>query len=343
MHTEATEFRLPSTYSRLVARVARLSERDLGKLLRNTGLPESILMPGDETHITGEQQLQIMKNGREILGSADFGLRLGEQLQPSSHGPLGYLALSSPDLLSALQALRDYLPLRMPWVAIDISLRDQQIHCELRLRVAIDGNVFAKVTMAECFAMTLQSFVEALLGRPVTEAVINFAHPPPAHAGLYDRFLHSPFSFAAPVTRYTLPDSLATAPNVTSDNESYRLTQELCNRLLEQSPRSLSSMTDRVRTLMLLRPIESIGEADIANGLYVSKRTLARRLEAEGSSYRRIRESFLEELARRYLLEPRQTVETVAASLGYHDAAAFRKAFKRWTGITPREFRQSAA
>jgi AraC-like DNA-binding protein len=94
---------------------------------------------------------------------------------------------------------------------------------------------------------------------------------------------------------------------------------------------------------MLLRPIESIAEADIANGLFVSKRTLARRLEAEGSSYRRIRENFLEELARRYLLEPRQTVETVAAPLGYHDAAAFRKAFKRWTGITPKEFRQGAA
>ncbi|MFT4873453.1 AraC family transcriptional regulator ligand-binding domain-containing protein [Congregibacter sp.] len=342
MSLDANEFLLPSTYSRIVARVAQLQERDLSKLLLGTDLPETILMPADETFISGEQQLQIMKNGRELLGSADFGLRLGEQLQPSAHGPLGYLALCSPDLLSALYALRDYLPMRMPWVAIDIDVSKERILCELRLRMSIDGNAFAQVTMAECFAMVLQSFVEAVLRRPASEAIIEFAHRPPPHAQRYDNFLHAPYSFDCNSNSYVLPGELATAANATSDNASFRLTQQLCNALLEQTPRSSSSMADRVRTLMLLRPIESIGEPEIARALFVSKRTLGRRLECEGTNYRRIREQFLEELARRYLLEPRQTVDTVAASLGYNDAAAFRKAFKRWTSMTPKNYRQSS-
>ncbi|WP_439106170.1 AraC family transcriptional regulator ligand-binding domain-containing protein [Congregibacter sp.] len=339
--SDASDFQLPSTYARIIARVAKLQERDLYKLLVGTGLPASILMPGDETFISGDQQLQIMHNGRELLGSADFGLRLGEQLHPSAHGPLGYLALCSPDLMSALFALRDYLPLRLPWVAIDINVSNETIHCELRIQMSIDENSYAQITIAECFAMVLQSFVEAVLRRPATEAVINFAHHKPAHAQCYDQFLHAPYRFEVEQSSYILPGELANAPNATSDNASFRLTQQLCNSLLEQTPRSGSSMADRVRTLMLLRPIESIAEPDIARALFVSKRTLGRRLQTEGTSYRRLKDQFLAELARRYLLEPRQTVEGVAASLGYHDAAAFRKAFKRWTGMTPKLYRQT--
>jgi len=342
MPHKSADFLLPSTYSRIVARVAQLQERNLGKLLRDTDLPDSILMPGDETYITGEQQLQIMRNGRALLGSPDFGLRLGEQLKPSAHGPTGYLALSSPDLLSALNALSDYLPLRMPWVAIDLSLSAGEIVSEFRARISLDQDAFTRTTMGECFAIVLQSFVEAVLGRPATDATIEFAHAAPAHAELYSQYLHAPFQFDCAQTRYRLPGELASAPNTTGDTASYRLTQQLCNTLLAQTPRSPSTMEDRVRTLMLLRPIESINEAEVASSLFVSKRTLARRLETEGTGYRQIRDQFLEQLARRYLLESNQTVDTVAASLGYHDAAAFRKAFKRWTGITPRDFRAAA-
>jgi len=339
MALPATEFPIPSSYSRIIARVVNLQERDLGKLLRNTDLPESILMPGDETRISGQQQLQILENGQRLLNSPDFGLRLGKLLQPSAHGALGYLILSSPDLLSALQALRDYLPLRLPWVAIDLAVDDDTIHCQLRFEMPQDDNLFARTTIAECFAMFVQSIVESVLGRPATEATIAFGHQAPIHAKSYGEYLHGLVCFACQGTSYHLPAKLAGAANTLGDNETYRLTQELCNKLLEQTPRSASTMADRVRTLLLLSPIESSTETEVARNLFVSKRTLARRLEKEGTGYRQIREQFLQELARRYLLESNQTVDTVAASLGYGDAAAFRKAFRRWTGMTPQEFR----
>lgn len=338
----STAFHIPSTYSRVVARVTGLPERDLGKLLHNTGLPESILNPGDESHVSGDQQLQILENGYRLLGQPDFGLRLGQQLQPSAHGPLGYLALSSPTLFSALKALRDYLPMRLPWVAVDLSLDESAIQCELRFLMAVEGNQFAQTTLAECFAMVIQSLVEEVLGRAADDADITFAHAPPTHAALYGNYLHAPFKFTGERNRYRLPARLANTPNTKGDNAAYRLTAQLCNTLLAQKPRSASSMADKVRTLLLLRPIESSGEAEIASSLFVSKRTLARRLCAEGTGYRQLRDQFLRELACHHLLDPRQTIDTVAAALGYHDAAAFRKAFRRWTGQTPGAYRRSA-
>ena len=126
---------IPSSYSRIVARELGLMERDLPRLLRGTGLPVDILLPGDETRLSGRQQLRILDNGRRMLDTPEFGLRLGQRLGPSAHGPLGYLALSSPDLITALESLRDYLPVRVSLVELEVALEAAWLNCTLRIRV----------------------------------------------------------------------------------------------------------------------------------------------------------------------------------------------------------------
>ena len=338
MDESTINFPIPSTYARIIARVLNLPERDLGRLLQDTDLSTDILMPADETHISGEQQLRIMQNGRRIMARPEFGLILGQQLQPSAHGPLGYLALSSPDLMSSLESLRDYLPVRLPLVALDLKPEPDWIRCQLKIN--IDAHADEQRVAAECFVMVIQSLVEEVLGRQVTEATMSFTHQTPDYVSCYAQYLHSPFQFDSDSTSYLIPASLAHAPNVAGDTSAYRLAQQLCNKLLEQSPRSASSMAERVKTLLLMNPIESVSEPDVAQALYVSKRTLGRRLAGENTSYRKIRDQLLGELARRYLLESSQTVESVAAHMGYSDSAAFRKAFRRWTGMAPADYRK---
>lgn len=337
------DFPIPSTYSRIIARVLELPEKELPRLLAGTGLATDILMPGDETYVSGKQLLTILENGQRLRGSPDFGLRLGQQLQLSAHGPLGYLALSSPDLISALEAMQDYLPTRLPFVSIEVRREPEWIACEYKYRMDMERSPQAQHIMSESFAMVLQSVVEEVLGYELEQGQISFEHNAPVHQHLYGEYLHSPFSFSRNSTAFRIPIELARAPNASGDSEAYRLTQQLCNKLLEQQPPTSGSMADQVRTLFLLRPIEAMTETEVAKALFVSKRTLARRLDAEHTNYRKIREQFLQALAQRYLLEPGQTVDSVAASLGYNDAAAFRKAFRRWTGITPKLFRQHIA
>ena len=80
----------------------------------------------------------------------------------------------------------------------------------------------------------------------------------------------------------------------------------------------------------------------MARALYISKRTLARRLEKEGSGFRQIRDRVLSEMAVRHLQDTTLTVEAIAALLGYHDTANFRRAFRRWHGVPPNEFRRQS-
>lgn len=329
---------IPSSYSRIVARELALQEKDLPRLLRDTGLPVEILLPGDETRLTGRQQLQLLDNAQGMLDRPELGLRLGQQLQPSAHGPLGYLALSSPDLMTALESLRDFLPARLPMVKLDLQLGGDLLCCSLEIK--LEANREQQRIFHECFALVVQSFVEAVLGRPVIEAKIEVAHPRPAYYAAYEDYLHSPVEFSCDGNRYLLPGRLARVPNVSGDPELYSLAQELCLKLLNQVPDVALSTTDRVRHMLLMRTPGSITETDVARAMFISKRTLARRLEQEGSSYRRIRETLLAEMAARHLQESGLSVEAVAAMLGYNDAAAFHKAFRRWYGQSPGQFRR---
>ena len=338
MNTKPDEFPIPSTYSRIIARILGLQERQLPTLLNGTGLATDILMPGDETYITGQQQLRVMANGQRILNSPAFGLYLGAQLQPSAHGPLGYLALSSPDLMGSLESLRDFLPVRLPLVSLEISMDADWLVCALQIKLAAKYAV--RRAMCESFVLVVQALVEEVLGRHVTEAQIEFDHPEPPYRSLYNQYIHAPFSFSCDRVAYRIPASMAHAPNTCGDSEAYRVAQDFCTKLLKNRPHFKRSISDSVRTLLLAQPQGTADEESVARALYVSKRTLARRLRGEDTSYRAIREQALSELSGRYLLESKQSIESIAALLGYHDSAAFRKAFKRWRGTTPSEFRR---
>ena len=333
---DSQRLQIPSSYSRIIARMLGLQERGLPGLLVGTGLPVSILQPGDETLISGDQQVQVLANGHRLMRGPGFGLAMGAQLGPASHGPVGYLSLASPDLHSALKAYADFIPARLPLIDLRVTLSRHWLECSYD--VLVDAPDYIRHGMAESFAVSVQAIVEEILRRDAVEAEIAFSHPEPEYADRYAEVLHGTWSFEQEQIFYRLPASLSTVANTTGDSEAVRLAGELCNGLLQQARESASS-SDRVRTLLLTVPQSTISEEQVARSMFVSKRTLARRLAREGTGYRQLRDEVLCELAGRFLRQTNRSVESIAVSLGYNDSAAFRKAFRRWTGTSPAAFR----
>ena len=337
INTDDTFF-IPSSYSRIIARELALQEKSLPRLLQGTNLPQTILLPGDETRLTGWQQLRILKNARQLSANNDFGLRLGNRLQPSAHGPIGYLVMASPDLITALHGLRDFLPIRLPFVQLELENNGRWASCMLKHQLPVRDD--DKQMMSECFAMLIQSLVETVLGRSVSEAIFNFDYPTPSNSAVYSQYIHSQIRFNRSRTSVSLPANLLAEPNAAGDSGSYSIAQELCRKLMAQVNSSTLTVSDRVRRLLLSQTMGAMNESDIAEAMFVSKRTLGRRLATENTSYRGILEKLLAELAAHHLQDERLTVEAIAALLGYHDSANFRRAFRRWYGLTPSEFRK---
>ena len=337
---ESTEQLLvPGSYSRIVARQLGLQERDLPRLLRGTGLPDNILFPGDSSHVKAVQQMRLLENALHIAGAPEFGLQLGRSLQPASHGPMGYLVLSSPDVVSALDAFANFLPLRLPFSSVDITREREWLVCTLGLK--IDPSPEVRRMLQECFALMLQAVVESVLGRHLTESMIGLAHPEPEYHSLYFEYFHVPVAFSQAQSTFQIPISLARVVNTSGHSDSYAVAQELCLDLLEKMPVSTLSAADQVRRLLLSGPMGTLTLNDVARAMFITKRTLQRRLGREGTSYRDIIETLSANLAARHLLESEMTVEAVATLLGYYDTAAFRKAFNRWYGRSPGEYRVS--
>src|SRR5690606_21404504 len=87
-------------------------------------------------------------------------------------------------------------------------------------------------------------------------------------------------------------------------------------------------------------PEQNLTEADVAAAMFISKRTLARRLQSEGVSFRQIREEVIIDLAKSYLSDTELPIDRIATLLDYHDSSSFRRAFKRATGTAPLAFRR---
>jgi AraC-like DNA-binding protein len=95
-----------------------------------------------------------------------------------------------------------------------------------------------------------------------------------------------------------------------------------------------------------IEPMLGVGEIGIdrvARELGMSRQTLYRRLKAEGTTFEEILDAKRRQLAIRYLGMDRVAVKAAAYRLGFSDPAAFSRAFKRWTGTSPSEFRAAAA
>lgn len=329
---------IPSNYSRLIARVLGLHVQDLNKLLALTQLSSEQFLK-EETLLTPQQQIQILHNALRLSNDEAFGLRLGKQLTPPTHGAMGFLANSSPDLLTAVKAFQAFSPTRMSFTRLEIKESEEWLTCYYYIDIEVSEDI--RRCLSEVSAMIFFECAEFILGRPLDEAETSFDHAAPSYLEQYQQFLPGHFNFSAPEVMIKVPMSLCRIPNVSANHENYLLALRQCEVMLAQLHSNKDTYQYQVQKMMLSHPPGVLCEEEAAAALFVSKRTLARKLSSEGTGFRKIREEILSQQAVGYLRDSKMSVDAIAALLNYHDSANFRRAFKRWFKLSPDQFRQT--
>ena len=330
---------IPTNYTRLIAQSLGLQAKGLPELLRGTHLTVEQLLD-DTTRLTTEQQITIVENALAISGDPWLGLRLGKRLTPAVHGPMGYLLSSSPDLMAAIEAFRAFLPTRAGFIQLDLKQRDGF----LIILCTLDADMSPEVGrfMAEICALAMLSCAEFIIGRPAHEAEMYFAHPDPGPEAGYRDYIPGACFFSNGQLEMRFPLALCRIPNVMANHETYAVARQQCEAILASLNGAPDSCRRQIETMMLSLPVGTLTEEDAAAALFISKRTLARRLKQEGTGFREIRDEILAKQAKRHLRDGRLSVESIASLLNYHDSASFRRAFKRWSGMTPDRYRQES-
>ncbi|MQW92023.1 helix-turn-helix domain-containing protein [Acinetobacter sp. dk771] len=327
---------IPSNYARLIGRELALNIRELPQLLQFTQLSPERLMQ-DETLLTARQLVQILQNSVALSEHADFGLRLGQRLTPTTHGAMGFLVNSSPNLLMALKAFQEFIPTRISFARLNLEYTENSVHLSLYFDFQLSEQVHR--LLAETCAVIIFECAEFIVGRPMHEAEICFAHAEPDYHQAYAQYLPGTYSFSAAEIKATFPLSLCHIPNASANQDSYLLALQQCESMLQQLKPSKQSYVYLIKKMMLSSSLHELSEEQIAAALFMSKRTLARKLAAEGTSFKEIKDAILSEQAGRYLTDSPLSVDAIATLLNYHDSSNFRRAFKRWFGVTPNEYR----
>ncbi len=262
--------------------------------------------------------------------------------RPLRRGSFEFLCravLSAPTLELALERIARFLHVVLDDLSVEIETSGRAavivISEEQAPPVGAAGRIFAY----EWLLRMIHGLAAWLVAHPLPLDEVAFPYPPPLHVADYELVFAPRHTFDAPRLEARFPVEWLALP-VRRDEAALTL-------FLADAPASITTLYRRDRALALrvrehLRAAlpEQLTLPTLARRMFLSPRTLHRRLEDEGTSFRAIKDSLRRELAVDWLTKTARPLGRIGADLGFADAAAFYRAFAAWTGCGPREFRQ---
>jgi len=306
---------------------------DAAAVLAAAGVARSDL-EDPERHLDAQAAFSAFEGAVEQLGD-DLGLRMAELYEPGAFAVLDYLAQSSETLGAALERLVRYEPIHQNCMRTSVRTHAGQAFVEQRyalpqLRVA---------ALAESNLATLVTIGRRLTSGRWRPTRVAFAHAPPADPGRRRRFFGCEVEWDAELDAIVLDAAQLELPVVRADSALATTLEAHAQAMLARvgGPETISA---RVREAIVRRlPDGQPGLEPLAAELAMSPRTLQRRLAAEGESLQGVLTEVRAELALRYVRDTSWSMDEVALMLGFSEGRAFRRAFKRWHGETPKHFR----
>lgn len=264
-----------------------------------------------------------------------LGLEFGRRLNISTHGILGYAVLSSANLGKAIQfALRYY---RVLGLAFELELVEGGERVELRACESVPLGMVARFA-AESLLASLFSIARFLVGEELSGLQVGFAHAAPPHAARYAEVFGVPVAFDQPWHWLSLPRTYLDRPMALANPATVQMCEQQCQALLANLEVQ-DGLLARVRRLLLSRPGEFPDLDSAARALHTSGRSLRRHLAQLGTSYQQVLDDVRKRLALEYLANTQLPMFEIAGLLGFSDPSNFRRAFKKWTGRLPSDFR----
>ncbi|SER03048.1 transcriptional regulator, AraC family [Solimonas aquatica] len=262
------------------------------------------------------------------------GLAIGAGVQPRHVGVLGYLVLACANLGEAMLAYQRYE--RLFYGLSLVEVRAEGASMSLRWPPTQAAAIADETAIA-----ALVTFLRRQLDRPAGPERVGFLHgADAAHARACEDFFGCPVDFGSSHTEVRFPKAYLGISMPQHEPGLRALLDRQAQALLEALPEP--GDFDRAVQQVLLRQLPE-GEVNIervAAALHQSARTLQRRLERTGLSWQQLLDRTREQLARQYLEDRGLSLAEIALLLGYAEQSAFTRAFRRWTGRTPRAFRQ---
>jgi AraC-like DNA-binding protein len=264
-------------------------------------------------------------------------LHLAQSAELGSVDVLFYIIVSSPTLGAGYARLSQYQKLINDSTAVDLMTDGETA----TLRHRMPGGLVVPRQSAEFIVAAWLRVGRAATDVEWAPLEVRFAHPSPPDTADHASFFRAPLRFSMGENALVFSKALLDLPCSRSDPALLSVLDRYASDLLDHSPRG-GSFADRARAALAEEMRGGEPRAvKVAARLKMSVRSLNRLLAGEGTTYRELLDQIRKELAARHIAGNRISIAEVAFLLGFSELSAFYRAFHRWTGQTPAEFRKS--
>jgi AraC-like DNA-binding protein len=270
-----------------------------------------------------------------------FPYRTGLRAHLSAYGMYGFAILSSMNYRQTMQFAINYHLLATPLTIMQFSENNGCGIWQLNpiSNTRIDARLYKFIVEMQ-FGIIL-SLHRDVMGPSFSAREFHVAYPQTNDAEEYRAVFGAPVSFGQSANRLLFDAGWLDGTPRLGNEITYSTVANLCNGQIAefQFHRGLAG---KIRQNLMLNLMQPMNLEDVAKNLNMSARTLRRKLREEDTSFRQLVDELRRDLALKYLRDTDLTVEDIAETLGFSDAANFRHAFRRWTNAAPHEFRSVA-
>ena len=317
--------------------VANRSSLSVDTLLEKAGLSsEQINDPKSQLSLSQfDNILDVMK---EASRDPAMGLHHGLTISLASLHTLGTLIATSSNLRQVLGHYTKYKDLVSPHISFDLVQTGSETHITYKGRPESSNKpIYAEIEMA-----SLLSIGRALSSRDHFKlSAVHFRHAKPEYAEEYERIFKSTVLFSQKQTKFIILDRILDKPLLGALPEANRKAEIEAQKQLTQALQSQKISRQIISYLEENLGKTPISIQDVSDCLRMTPRTLQRRLKEEDTSYVALREQVRFRFAQNYLSDTTMNMDSIAALLGFSESTNFYHAFKRWSGISPGEYRKN--
>lgn len=312
---------------------------DAKKIFLNAGLNLGQLTdPG--VRISTKVMLNLLTRVKEETQDLCFGLTYAEYVHPTSFHALGLALLSSSTLRAFCERLHRYFSFFSTGEMVKFEETDNQACLIIKPAAEIQDTGVCRIFIDGTMAFIIKLI--RLMYQPdfSPDKVELVCSASPEEQLRYRNYYRSAIRFSSPSNVLWLDPSELDKPLPAANTQIALENDQVVQNYLENM--NQADLVSQVRTKIIeLLPSGNCSREKVAEILKMSTRTLYGKLDHAGTNYQEILESTRKELGKQYINQSAMTVNEIGYLLGFSNSSCFSRAFKNWTGLSPKAYRMN--
>ncbi|MCM0611435.1 AraC family transcriptional regulator [Marinobacter sediminum] len=331
-----------TSWALLVWQELNARELDADTLFREAGLDPAKLATLVARYPV--KNMQRLWQSAQDNGDEHIGISIGNRWNPTTFHALGFAWLASGSLSEALYRFSRYGMFLND--GLDYELRAEQLRYRFSISFKPDkqNNQVASIVPASSDAgiTALLKMIRMIMGDQFEPIQIVCPHPPNSASLLLEQLARCPVQYGGNTIEFVFDRRDIERKLLTGNAELSFVNEQILTKHLADLDNE--QLTPKVELEIVQQlPTGNIKEKNISKGINLSSRTMQRRLAQEGTSFAELLQKTRKTLADRYVSDNKLAISEIAFLLGFSEQANFTRAFKRWHGLSPSQYRQKVA